>query len=143
MPDARPAPDLEPADSVRGIRRRRVDPQRAPWAAALDAASVVLFVAIGRRNHDEDPGIAGLVETAAPFLIGLAVSWIAISAWNRPTTLGTGIGVWLGTVAFGMALRRLAFDEGIALSFVIVATAFLGLFLVGWRALVALRDRRA
>ena len=45
---------------------------RTPLAAALDTAVVVAFVAIGRRNHDEDEAISGLVETAAPFLIDFA-----------------------------------------------------------------------
>lgn len=115
---------------------------RTPLAAGLDTAVVVLFVAIGRRNHDEDPGVGGLIMTAAPFLIALAVAWVAVRAWNRPTTPATGIAVWLGTVAVGLALRRLAFDDGIALPFVIVATVFLGIFLVGRRLIGVAVDRR-
>ena len=33
----------------------------------------------------------------------------------------------------GMVLRRTAFDKGTAVSFIVVATVFLGLFLLGWR----------
>jgi hypothetical protein len=115
---------------------------RTPLAAGLDTAVVVLFVAIGRRNHDEDPGVAGLVMTAAPFLIALAISWVVIRAWNRPAATTTGVQLWLGTVVIGMVLRRLVFDDGIALPFVIVASAFLGLFLIGWRLVVSIVDRR-
>ena len=33
----------------------------------LDIFSVLLFVAVGRRNHDESAGISGVVEVALPF----------------------------------------------------------------------------
>lgn len=110
---------------------------RTPLAVGLDTFVVVLFVAIGRRNHDEDPGIAGLVETGAPFLVGLAVAWLITRAWRAPLALRTGLAIWPITVVVGMLVRRAAGD-GTAASFVVVATVFLGLFLVGWR-LVARR----
>ncbi len=125
--------------SVRELPRTR---DRTPLAAGLDTFAVVLFVAIGRRNHDEDPGLGGLVVTAAPFLIGLVISWLVLRAWTRPTSVRTGVGLWIGTVAIGMLVRRFVFDEGTATSFVIVASAVLGLFLVGWRGAAAAIDRR-
>jgi hypothetical protein len=95
----------------------------------------------GAVHYDE--AISGLAETAAPFLIALAVSWMAWRVWNQPSTAGTGVRVWLTTVVLGMLLRRLVFDDGTATSFVIVATAFLGVFLVGWRGIArALLGRR-
>ena len=108
---------------------------RLPIAAGLDAFVVVAFVAIGRRNHDENPGIAGLVDTAAPFVLGLALAWVVARAWRDPWTWQTGLIVWVGTVAAGMVLRKFVFDEGTALSFVIVTSVFLGTFLNGWRAI--------
>ncbi len=116
--------------------------RRTPLAAGLDTFFVVLFVAIGRRNHDEDPGVGGLIDTAAPFLIALAIAWLALRAWNRPTDLRTGIAVWAIVVSIGMLVRRFVFDDGTATSFVIVATIFLGFFLVGWRLVLAAVDRR-
>lgn len=107
---------------------------RLPIAAGLDVFVVVAFVAIGRRNHDENPGIAGLVDTAAPFVLGLAIAWMVARAWREPWSWTTGLIVWIGTVAAGMILRRFVFDDGTALSFVIVASIFLGTFLNGWRA---------
>jgi hypothetical protein len=115
---------------------------RLPIAAGLDVFVVVAFVAIGRRNHDENPGIAGLVDTAAPFLLGLAIAWLVARAWREPWSWQTGLIVWIGTVAAGMALRKFAFDEGTALSFVIVATVFLGTFLNGWRAVARMLSAR-
>ena len=117
--------------------------RRLGIAAGLDTAIVVAFVAIGRRNHDEDEAISSLAATAAPFLIALAISWVVWRVWNQPSSPATGVRVWLTTVVLGMLLRRLVFDDGTATSFVIVATAFLGVFLVGWRvAATAIFDRR-
>jgi hypothetical protein len=115
---------------------------RLPIAAGLDVFVVVAFVAIGRRNHDENPGIAGLVDTAAPFMIGLALAWLVARAWREPWSWQTGLIVWIGTVAAGMVLRRFVFDEGTALSFVIVTTVFLGTFLNGWRAVARMLSAR-
>ena len=115
---------------------------RTPVAAALDTAIVVAFIAIGRRNHDEDEAISGLVEAAAPFLIALAVAWVVWRVWLTPDQLGSGVRVWATTVVLGMILRNFVFDDGTATSFMIVATAFLGTFLVGWRAVAGLLARR-
>lgn len=106
---------------------------RIALAAALDSFVIVLFVSIGRRNHDEAPGLGGVIETAAPFLIGLALAWVIARAWRDPISIGAGVMIWIITVAAGMLLRRTIFDEGTALSFVIVAGVFLAL-LVAWRA---------
>lgn len=115
---------------------------RLPLAAGLDTASVVLFAALGRRNHDEEPGLAGVLDTAGPFLIGLVVAWFVARAWRRPERLRTGLVVWPVTVGVGMLVRRIGFDEGTALPFVIVATLFLGACFLGWRAVFHLLDRR-
>jgi len=107
---------------------------RLAIAAGIDTALVVAFVAIGRNNHDEDPGVGGLAATAAPFVIGLGVGWLVARAWDHPLSIRTGLTIWPVTVAVGMLVRRLVGD-GTALSFVIVATLFLGVSLVGWRAI--------
>ncbi|MFM8380570.1 MAG: DUF3054 domain-containing protein, partial [Actinomycetota bacterium] len=38
------------------------------WCAVADVLTVVIFVAIGRRNHDEDVDAGGVLEVVAPFL---------------------------------------------------------------------------
>lgn len=103
-------------------------------AIFYDVFSIVVFVAIGRRNHDEGSALRGVVETALPFLIALAAAWLIVRAWQRPTALLTGITIWPITVLGAMVLRRVIFDRGTATSFVIVATIFLGACFVGWRA---------
>lgn len=99
----------------------------------LDPAAILVFVAIGRDTHDEAPGLAGLATTAAPFLIAMAAGWVLMRAWRDPASVRTGTGVWATTVAGGMLVRRLAFGDGTAVAFVVVAAVFLGLFLLGWR----------
>lgn len=108
-------------------------------AAACDVVAVLLFVALGRRSHDEGGNVvAGVLSVAAPFLIALAVGWAAARAWRAPLTLRTGLVVWPVTVALGMLLRRFAFDRSTATSFIVVASVATGLLLLGWR-LVARR----
>ena len=116
--------------------------RHAPLAAGIDTFAVVLFVAIGRREHERDSAIAGLISTAAPFLIALLVAWLVLRAWRRPIAWQTGLAIWAIVVAGGMLLRNLVFGDGTAVSFVIVATLFLGLFIVGWRLVFALVERR-
>lgn len=108
----------------------------------IDVVCVLVFVAIGRRNHDEGTAIGGVFSVAAPFLIALAVAWAGSRAWRTPQSLRTGVAVWATTVVVGLALRRLVFDHGIATPFVIVATLFLGFELLGWRAIATRRTSK-
>ena len=117
--------------------------RRVPLAVGIDVFSVTLFVAIGRREHERDSAIAGLIDTAAPFLLALALAWLVLRAGRRPTEWRTGVGIWAITLVGGMLLRNLVFADGTATSFVIVAASFLALFLVGWRVAFALIERRS
>ena len=117
--------------------------RRVPLAVGVDVFSVTLFVAVGRREHERGSAISGLIDTAAPFLLALAVAWVVLRAWRRPTDWRIGVGVWAITLVAGMLLRNLVFDDGTATSFVIVAALFLALFLVGWRLAFTLIERRS
>jgi hypothetical protein len=111
-------------------------------AAAIDVVLVVVFVLIGRGSHDEGFSLLGSLQTAWPFVAGLAVGWAATRAWRSPLGIRMpGIVVWITTVVIGMLLR-FASGQGIAVSFIIVATIVLGVFLLGWRAIAALVRRR-
>ena len=111
----------------------RDDRRAVAAAAAADAVCVLVFCAIGRRSHAEGITVAGVAETAWPFLAGTAIGWLAARAWRRPTSPApTGIVVWLSTVVVGMALRR-ATSAGTALSFVVVASLSTAILLLGWR----------
>jgi uncharacterized membrane protein YbjE (DUF340 family) len=113
------------------------------WSAVVDVVSILLFVAIGRRSHDEGGNAAAeAVKVAAPFLIGLALGWLVARAWNAPTAPATGMVIWVVTVVAGMLLRHFVFDRGTATAFIIVASCFTLLFLVGWRFLWEWRAAR-
>ncbi|RNE67413.1 DUF3054 domain-containing protein [Cryobacterium tepidiphilum] len=112
------------------------------WSAVADVVLVLVFVLIGRGSHDEGLTLAGTASTAWPFIVGLAVGWVAMRAWRYPLCLRwTGVGIWVATVVVGMLLRALT-GQGTAVSFVIVATIVLGVFLLGWRGIALLVRRR-
>ena len=109
------------------------------WSAVIDVLCIVIFVAIGRKNHDEGEAAAGIFRVAAPFLIAAVAGWLATRAWKRPLELRTGAIVWVTTIVLGMILRNFVFNDGTATAFIIVATVFLCAFLNGWRAIVRKR----
>jgi hypothetical protein len=115
---------------------------RTALGLALDTALICLFAAIGRHSHGETSALLGLAITAWPFLAGLAAGWlVSLSAFHRaPLRPRDGIPVWLAAVAIGMVLRSLT-HAGTAVSFIVVATLFLGAGLLGWRALAAVVTR--
>ena len=104
--------------------------QRAVITTAIvDVVAVVVFVAIGRRNHDEGTALSGVLGVAAPFLIALGSSWIGLRTWREPFNRASFIATWIITVFVGLLLRRVVFDRGIATAFIIVATITLGVLL--------------
>jgi hypothetical protein len=107
----------------------------------LDVLCVLIFVVIGRANHTKGESLAGIASTSWPFLCGLAAGWAASRAWRRPLTLRpAGLVVWLCTVTLGMILRVVS-GQGTAVGFIVVALAFLGLVLLGWRVIARLLTR--
>lgn len=123
-------------------------------AALCDVVAVVVFVLIGRANHHDGFALIGVLQTLWPFLIGAAAGWsiayvyshVGSSEWFgsdfRPARIvPAGVVIWVCTVAIGMVLRYLL-HQGVALSFIIVATIALGVFLLGWRAIVAYAMRK-
>lgn len=138
-------------NSADTARCSQPDAQRAlpgwtiPVVLLVDIVLVVVFVAIGQREHTTQNGFLGLLATASPFLIGLLVSSFASCQARAHRWLQVwpaGIGVWIGTLAIGMVLR-VVFDQGGApLPFILVAAISLALFLLGRRALSGLLLRR-
>jgi len=98
-------------------------------AAIVDVVAVVVFVAIGRRNHDEGTTFLNILGVAAPFLIALAGSWFALRTWREPFNRASFVATWVITVVAGLFLRKIVFDRGIATSFIIVATITLGVLI--------------
>ena len=58
----------------------KADRSTAVKALAADAVCVVVFCTIGRRSHAEGLTVAGIAETAWPFLAGTAVGWLLAQA---------------------------------------------------------------
>jgi len=116
------------------LRRRRA----TPWTLAIagDAIAIVVFAVIGRANHHESTGLHGVWHTAWPFLLGAALG-LAATAYARvsPTAVRSGVRVWVWTLVIGMVVRA-ATGGGTAIAFVIVAAIVLGVFIVGWRAVL-------
>jgi hypothetical protein len=119
---------------------------RRLFTALADLCAVVIFAFIGRMNHDEGLSVQGVFSTAWPFVLGGAIGWSLAYLYAhmrsdhgspypfRPErVVPDGVLVWVGAVAVGMVLRH-QFHQGVAFSFIIVATIVLGLFLLGWRA---------
>lgn len=131
---------MSTAAPPRTVRVPRV--RRLP-AVAADVVAVLAFVAVGRDAHAHGLTLAGLASTAWPFLTGLAAGWLAVGwlavgwaaaggrPWPGPRT--AFVVTWLSTVTVGMALRVVA-GQGTTVVFWVVATGFLGLFLLAGRA---------
>jgi len=113
----------------------------AVTALATDVVCVIVFCTVGRRSHAEGLAVAGIAETAWPFLVGTAAGWLLSRGWRRPAALvPTGVTVWLCTVVAGMLLRKLT-SAGTATSFIVVASLSTALLILGWRAGVRILSR--
>jgi FlaA1/EpsC-like NDP-sugar epimerase len=102
-------------------------------AIAVDVICILVFAILGRSSHQETTDLLGVAHTAWPFLVGGLLGTAIGRTWRRPYALTSGVAVWLGTVVGGMVLRVLT-GAGVQLSFVLVASCVLALFLLGWRA---------
>lgn len=112
-------------------------------AVALDVALILVFVLIGRRNHEEALALGGIAQTAWPFLVGAAAGWLATRAWRSPFGLWpTGTVIWAATVGGGMLLRVVS-GQGVQPAFVIVAALTLAAMLLGWRLVALFVTRRS
>jgi len=111
-------------------------------AVIVDFAFVLLFIVIGRSTHHHGLSLGGVVSTTWPFAVGLAVGWLVLVVTRRSgVSLSSGAAVVAVTVAVGMILRVIA-GQGTAAAFILVALAFLGLMLLGWRILYTVISSR-
>lgn len=111
-------------------------------AIVVDLALVALFVVIGRASHAEALDVDGLLRTGLPFVAGTLMAWIGFLLKRRTgLSITNGVFVWAMTLVLGMLFRLLLGDTADP-AFVVVAAAFLALFLIGWRAVRWLVQRR-
>ena len=92
--------------------------------AVLMSAVVVPGIVLLRRRLDRRrlEGLGLSSSAARPLALGAAVGAL------------TGLLVWVSTLVGGMLLRA-ATGQGTATAFILVATGFLGVTLIGWRLL--------
>lgn len=108
----------------------------------IDLLLVIVFAVLGRRSHAEGLDLAGIFDTATPFLVALLVFSCIGVLWREPHRIWPyGVIIWIGTVALGLILRVL-FGATAAVPFIIVATLVLGVFLLGRRLVSGLLVRR-
>jgi len=110
----------------------------------IDAALVVVFCVLGGLSHSlgEPDAVPRIVFSIWPFLAALIVVHAVALATNVDASrVVPGTLVWLVTFGGGMALRALT-GQGTAWAFVIVAAVTLAVFLIGWRLINVVVQRR-
>ncbi len=107
---------------------------------AIDVVLLLLFSFQGRGAHDESRTFVAVLDTAWPFLVGLAIAWVITRQWQTtegglpralqiwPSALVLAVTTW----GVGLALRVVAGDTNSG-GFPLVALGFIALMLVGWR----------
>ena len=126
----------DPASGARdGVRVAAV-------ALIIDVALLLVFAAIGRRNHDEGDTLAGVIGTAWPFVAGWLLGATAVGLRRAPLAVRRALGTWAVALPTGLVLRGLDRGDAPPVSFAIVALLFTLVTLVGWRVVAGLRTTR-
>lgn len=114
-----------------------------PVWVAIDVVLIVIFAILGRREHEHALSPLGIVETASPFVVAYLIMVFISRPWFTINRIWpTGLLIWFGTVAVGLALR-IGFGSTAAVPFIIVTALVLGLFLLGRRVITLLIARRS
>jgi hypothetical protein len=110
--------------------------------AAGDMIALLLFVFIGQADHQtvsaENP-IGGLLLGSAPFVGAWLVTAFLLGAYRADVLtpramLTRSLSAWFIALPVGVVLRALLLERAvIPTAFVLVAFAFGGLFVIGWR----------
>lgn len=129
---------------------RKSAPRPLPLAvtALLDLVAVTVFMVIGRLDHHHGFDPLNFLQSWWPFAVGAAAGWSISYVYSHvrssemlhhdfaPDRMPTGVVVWVFAVAVGMVLRFIL-HQGVATSFIIVATCALAVLILGWRLVVA------
>lgn len=136
-----PRPSGEPTS---GTRLGSAGDGRLPATFAVDVVAVVLFSLLGRVSHAEDLAPVDSLITMWPFLVGLVVGWLVLLARHmRPLGYPAAFTLVACGIAIGMLLRHTVSHDGTPVGFVIAASTFQTILLVGWRAVARYSARRA
>ena len=112
-------------------------------APAFDLLGLVVFVALGRREHDVDNGITGFATTLWPFAIAWFGVALATGLYRAPGGWRRAVLTWVIAVPIAISLRITFTDHDFVASFSIVALCVVGVLELGWRAAVAALSRRS
>ncbi|MDO5683562.1 MAG: DUF3054 domain-containing protein [Propionibacteriaceae bacterium] len=114
---------------------------KAVLAFLCDLWLVLMFVTMSRLSHNQVIDVAGVTGTAWPFAAGLVLGWLITRSWRTTLTFPAALGVFVCTLAVGIAFRHLTFT-GAQPSFVAMSFSVLSVLLMGWRLIVYLELNR-
>jgi FtsH-binding integral membrane protein len=108
------------------------------WALLIDLICVVAFAAGGKSAHDDSSTWWVIARIAWPYALACLLAHFVVwrRGWEPRQWRPAGFVVLATTYVLGMVLRLIS-GRGIAIGFLIVAIIFLGLTMLGWRALNA------
>lgn len=104
---------------------------------------MLAFAFGGKSSHEAGDSDWVVLLIAWPFALGTVIAHCVLVGRGRDTTRvrPAGVVVLAATYVVGMALR-VATSRGIAVAFLFVAIVFLGVTMLGWRAVAGLVSGR-
>jgi len=114
-----------------------MQPRTVLPVAAGDAACLAVFVLLGRESHDLSSGITWYLTVLWPFLLGWFAAAAAVRLYTSwPNRWLAVAATWVAGTAIALVLRSLITGRASPPAFIIVAYAFIGLTVFGWRLAV-------
>lgn len=111
------------------------------WYLPLgDFVVLLLFASIGRASHEEGLTVLGIIETAAPFVLGWFVAAPFMGTFRDEATETPRRAVlmtartWIVGIPLGLLFRAIYLRRGIPISFAIVTLLTTLILLSLWRA---------
>ena len=116
---------------------------RRLWPLLVDLTCVLALALGGKSSHEPGESDWVLLTIAWPFALAALLAHLLLAWRDRPTqrVWPEGATIVAVTYALGMLLRALS-GRGMAPGFLVVAALFLGVTMLGWRAVAHLVARR-
>ena len=138
------------ADSIAGVaavdrgENSGTSLSRGLKLAAGDAVALLVFATIGRFNHHEGLVLAGIVDTALPFLVGWFVTAPFLGGYGKDAqsgNVGKAVGAaaksWVAAIPVALVVRSVLRGYVPDKSFIIVSFVATAVLLLGARAVQA------
>lgn len=114
-----------------------------------DLIVLVVFIMIGRSDHDMTFSFWDSIVTAFPFMLAwLPIAWLTGAYRSRAFTAGVGSALLrtlltsVIAIPVGLILRSWMYDKELFTAFFLVTLILLTLFMLIWRGLFAAAVRR-